>query len=129
MLGALPAPPLPQTSYRDGRAVAPAELPADVLAHLPVRLEEGIHRNDATLTARPRRLETFGYDAASQVLAVQFKGGAKVHEFPDVDAELADKFIKADSKRKAFHAHIRGREFTKTDAEAADEIYEGSTPD
>ena len=74
-------------------------------------------------------INAFGYDAASHVLAVQFKGGNKVHEFPDVDAELADKFIKADSKGKAFHAHIRGREFTKTDAEAAEATYEGSTPD
>ena len=40
-------------------------------------------------------IKAFGYDATSQVLAVQFKGDTKLHEFPEVDAELADKFSKA----------------------------------
>ena len=74
-------------------------------------------------------INAFGYDAASQVLAVQFKGGNKVHEFPDVDEELADKFIKADSKGKAFAQHIRGRDFRYAELAPESPDSEGGTTD
>ena len=51
-------------------------------------------------------IESIGYDAPGKVLHVKFKSGATYHHF-DVSQEKYEAFLKADSKGKHFHAHIR----------------------
>lgn len=51
----------------------------------------------------------YGYDAASRVLAIQFKAGHAPHFYADVPADIAEGLAKADSKGKYLAAHIRGK--------------------
>jgi hypothetical protein len=50
VVSALASPSFPQAGHCDWIAVAPTELPPDVLGRLPVRLEEGIYGDDAALS-------------------------------------------------------------------------------
>lgn len=68
------------------------------------------------------QIQSFGYDAATQQLAIHFQRGQKVYVYPNVEPELAAKFTEAESKGKAFGQFIRPLPFTCCDpaeAEAA----------
>ena len=53
-------------------------------------------------------LKAFGYDPASQTLAVRF-GPGKVYHYTQVPANLAKQFAEAESKGKAFASMVRGK--------------------
>lgn len=53
-------------------------------------------------------LKAFGYDPASQPLAVRFAPG-KVYHYTNVPADLAKQFAEAESKGKAFASMVRGK--------------------
>lgn len=53
-------------------------------------------------------LQAFGYDAASQTLAVRF-GPGKVHHYVGVPADTAEALAKSESIGKGFNALIRGK--------------------
>jgi hypothetical protein len=50
----------------------------------------------------------YGYDPASQTLAIRF-GEGKVTHFADVPPEVGAEFEAAESKGRAYHALIRGK--------------------
>lgn len=75
-------------------------------------------------------IKAYGYDAASQTLAVQFKNGTKVAQYRGISADDFAALEAAESVGKHFGQHIRGREFSYADIEApAEAEHEGSTPD
>jgi len=56
------------------------------------------------------QIAAYGYDAASQVLAVQFMNSRGfIYQYREVPPEVAAEFEKAESKGKAFGALVRNR--------------------
>lgn len=53
-------------------------------------------------------LESIGYDAASQTMAVQFKGGKPPYHYANVPPEVHEAFMAAESVGSHFARHIRG---------------------
>jgi hypothetical protein len=72
-------------------------------------------------------LHAYGYDAATQTLAVQFKNGTKVAQYRGITPDDFAALEAADSIGKHFGRHIRGREFTYADPPPTDS--EGGEPD
>ena len=65
-------------------------------------------------------LDAHGYDAASQTLAVRFKGGGKVYHYRDVPPEVAEAMRGSASIGSYFARHVRGKfEHEAIDAEAS----------
>lgn len=62
--------------------------------------------NIAMTPVASSNIAAHGYDAASQTLAVQFKGG-KVYHYSGVPQDTADAFIAAESKGSHFAREIR----------------------
>ncbi|WP_341702605.1 KTSC domain-containing protein [Ferrovibrio sp.] len=53
-------------------------------------------------------LKAVGYDAESKTLRVEFGSGG-AFDYAGIDQKMFDKFLKADSQGKFFHAHIKGK--------------------
>lgn len=54
-------------------------------------------------------MKAYGYDLATQTLAVQFGPTDKVTHFQGVPPDVAAEFDAAESKGKAWHALIKGK--------------------
>lgn len=58
------------------------------------------------------QMASVGYNAASQVLEIQFKntrGDGSVYQYTDVPPKIYDGFMQSESKGKYFGAHIKGK--------------------
>lgn len=63
------------------------------------------------------QLTGHGYDAATETLALQFRGGA-IYHYRGVPAVLYDEFVAADSKGAFLNQRVKGVfDFTKQPAE------------
>ncbi len=60
------------------------------------------------------QLSRIGYDPATKTMAVQFKHGAgAIYHYPNIEPEMADAFVKAESPGKFFGQHLRALPFVK----------------
>jgi hypothetical protein len=60
------------------------------------------------------QIHSIGYDPDTKTLAVSFtRGSGAIYHYPDVDAELAESFRKAESIGNFFGQHIKSRQFKK----------------
>lgn len=67
------------------------------------------------------QIAAYGFDPATKTLAIHFRGGKKVYEYPDTEPEDFAKFDESDSKGRYFGQHIKGRAFTFADLPEAEE--------
>jgi|HubBroStandDraft_4_1064222.scaffolds.fasta_scaffold02568_16 hypothetical protein len=56
-----------------------------------------------------KAIAAVGYDAPTRTLHVRFHSGAKIYDFPNIDAHEHAAFLAAPSLGKHYHAHIRAR--------------------
>lgn len=89
------------------QAIAPATDKADEYTPIPM----------APVTSN--QVATVGYDAGTRTLALTFtRGPGTVYHYPDVDAQLHQDLLAADSIGKFFGQHIKNLPFKKYPAPA-----------
>lgn len=65
--------------------------------------------------AKSSQVERIGYDAEACALYVKFRSGG-LYRYEGVDADLADRFLRAESHGKFLNAEIKGRfDYAKLD--------------
>ena len=57
---------------------------------------------------RSTNIARVGYDAQSKTLAVEFRNGS-IYHYHGIDQDKHDEFMRAESKGKYLHQHIKGR--------------------
>lgn len=69
------------------------------------------------------KIAAVGYDAATKTLAVQFcsRGPCHFYHYPNVEPEVHEAFMAAESKGKFFGQHIQGLPFEKFPAEVRED--------
>lgn len=67
------------------------------------------------------KIAAIGYEAASKTLAVQFctRGPSHFYHYPNVEPELHQAFMAAESKGRFFGEHIQGLPFEKYPAQVS----------
>lgn len=61
----------------------------------------------ALFAVESSQLALAGYDAATQTLAIGFKGNDRVYHYKNVPQGVFDAFLDSPSKGKFFYAHIK----------------------
>lgn len=72
----------------------------------------------ALVPVTSNQVKAIGYDEATQTLAVAFtRGTGAIYHYPNVNAEMHNAFMQAESVGKYFGAHIKDLPFEKFAAE------------